>query len=113
MILHLTANGATRLDNAHDFKRLHCAIDLPAQSLALAHSQLAPAARLDDADTAWIDVAWLRRQAPEADAPAWLAQLDQMLAKARPYGWVSDDGQHVKAHVVWAATSPSPLPISA
>ena len=113
MILHLTTDGVARLDDARDFKRLHCEIDLPRQSLALAQTQLAPAARLDDADTAWIDVAWLRHQAPEPDAPAWLAQLDQMLAKARPYGWVSEDGLHVKAHVVWPAASPSPLPISA
>jgi len=104
MILHLCADGALQLQAPHDFARLHCAIDLPASSLVRAQEALAPAARLEDADTAWIAVAWLRGRAPtESDGDGdWQSRLDHMLAKARPHGRVSDDGLHVKAHVVWA-----------
>jgi hypothetical protein len=111
MILQLDLDGSLRLAEPHDFTRLHCALGPPRSSLALVHQQLAGTARLENTDTAWIDVAWLRRQRPvEADAArTWLSQLEHMLAQAQPHGWLSADVLEVKAHVVWPAPA-EPLP---
>lgn len=101
MILHIAMNGSVRLHEPVNFRRLHCEFAMPPACRARAHDLLQGIAHLDG-DDAWIDIGWLRSQAPSGDA-AWPSAFEQMIAQARPYGWVSADGLQVKAHVIWTA----------
>jgi hypothetical protein len=60
--------------------------------------------RLQDADTAFLDVAALHAAAaPRATAANWQSHWDLMLATARSKGWLSEDGASLQVHVVSAA----------
>ena len=59
--------------------------------------------RFDDPATAWVSVAALRNWEGLRDAPAWQEGLTAMIEKARPYGWIAEDGQSIKAHVEWGS----------
>ena len=61
--------------------------------------------RLQDADTAFLDVAALHAAAaPRATAADWQPQWDSMLATARSKGWLSEDGASLQVDVVSAAS---------
>ncbi|MGA0571316.1 hypothetical protein ACO2Q9_11420 [Variovorax sp. VNK109] len=101
MILHLDVHGQVSLAEPSDFRRLHCEFALPAARHDHAAFLLRGIAQLEQ-DGAWIELAWMRTQAPPGDA-SWLHAFEQMIAQARPHGWVSADGLRVKAHVMWTA----------
>lgn len=111
MILHIDIHGHVALHEATDFRRLHCEFALSPGQRDLTAALLQDIAHLEG-DDAWIDVRWMRSQAPRGDA-AWLCGFEQMLAQARPYDCVSADGLRVKAHVIWTAPDlaapPAPL----
>lgn len=102
MIIQLDINGRLRLAAPDDFGRLHCEFVQSSAHLSEVRAWLAGAVELESADIAWIQLSWLRLQAPK---PEWMQDLDRMIARASPFGWVSPDGQRVKAHVVWADTA--------
>jgi hypothetical protein len=49
---------------------------------------------------AWLDISWLREAAGERDA-RWEGGFEGMVAHAGEYGWLSADGNRVRAHVDW------------
>jgi hypothetical protein len=60
--------------------------------------------RLQDADVAFLDAAALRAAAePRATAPDWAGRWDEMMARARSKGWVSDDGASIQVRIESAA----------
>lgn len=101
MILQVNIDGRVSLGERAEFGRLHCEFHRAVSHVASIAGVLEGIAELEGADAAWIDVAWLRGQGPEADA-GWHESFDRMIAGARPYGWVSADGRRVKAHVIWS-----------
>jgi hypothetical protein len=58
---------------------------------------LRPFGRLDGEGHAWIEVMALKASAAGRVADDWLASFDAMIAKARDRGWLSDDGDEVRA----------------
>lgn len=103
MIVQLDANGQLGLAAPGDFSRLHCEFIQSASQVSAVRELLKGTIELEGADVAWIQLAWLRRQAP-LSSEAWVDEFDRMIARAKPHGWVSSDGQRVKAHVIWAHT---------
>jgi len=60
--------------------------------------------RLQDADVAFLDAAALRAAAePRATSPDWANRWDEMMARARSKGSVSDDGASIQVRVESAA----------
>ncbi|MDT0277330.1 hypothetical protein [Blastococcus goldschmidtiae] len=60
--------------------------------------------RMQDAGTAQLDAAALRAAAePRATAADWTAQWDEMVARARSEGRLSDDGASIRVQVQPAA----------
>lgn len=101
MILRIDTHGKVSLAEPANFRRLHCEVALAPARRDRAALLLQGIASLE-ADDAWIEIAWMRRQSPDGD-PSWLHAFEQMIAQARPHGWVSADGLRVKAHVMWTA----------
>jgi hypothetical protein len=102
MIVHLNTDGRLTLAAPEDFKRLHCAFASPPSEAPLVCAQLAGLVELEGTDAAWICLDWMRHQAAEPRA-TWLLELQRMIDWAKPRGWVSPDGQRLKAHVIWDA----------
>ncbi|VFR32539.1 hypothetical protein ANK1_4186 [plant metagenome] len=108
MIVHLNTEGQLSLAERDDFKRLHCEFAQPISHAPAVRQQLAGIAEIEGTEAAWIELDWMRRQAPPTVA-TWLHDLEQMLARAKLHGWVSPDGRRVRAHVIWAAPqTPAP-----
>lgn len=51
----------------------------------------------------WVNIAWLREAAcsvvPEAERSGWIEGFEAMIGYATSKGWVSADGESVRAHI--------------
>jgi hypothetical protein len=92
-----------RVVDVGDLARLHLALGAVTNEEADSALQQAGLGRLEG-ETGWLDVAALRsagdREAGDTD---WAGRFDDMVAKAREKGWVSDDGESLQVHVESAA----------
>ena len=82
-----------RLDEPNDFKGFKVVV----------HGDDASAidtvGRLEDADTAWIQIEAVRKLAGDAADQSWEDGYDAMLAYAREKGWLHDARREIQAHV--------------
>ncbi|TYP87241.1 hypothetical protein [Blastococcus xanthinilyticus] len=94
----------TRVVDVDDLGRLHLALGVVTDEEAADALERSGLGRLQDAGTAFLDVASLRAAAePRARAADWAAQWDRMVAHARSQGWLSEDGASLQVHVESAA----------
>ena len=93
-----------RVVDVDDLGRLHLALGVVTDEEATQALERSGLGRLQDADTAVLDVAALRAAAePRATAPDWVSRWDAMVASARAQGWLSADGAGLQVHVESAA----------
>ncbi|MGY1719868.1 MULTISPECIES: hypothetical protein [unclassified Blastococcus] len=93
-----------RVVDVEDLGRLHLALGAVTDEEAAEALERSGLGRLQDAETATLDVAALRAAAaPRATAPDWDARWDQMIAGARAQGWLSEDGANLRVHIESAA----------
>ncbi|WP_162580476.1 hypothetical protein [Variovorax sp. PBS-H4] len=82
-----------------DFKAfkvvVHAALDVNDRVL----KDFAGTARFEDDQACWVSQAGLRTLAGPLATPQWLADLDAMVSKARPHGWIDDSTGDIRAHV--------------
>ena len=87
-----------------DLGRLHLALGEVTDEEAAEVLERAGLGRFRDADTAFLDAAALRAAAePRATAPDWIRRWDELMAKARSQGWLSEDGASLQVRVESAA----------
>lgn len=98
MIVVLQADGSFRLDEPDDFRRFKVVVAGRRDMVADLRGRFDGIVDFADADTAWVAIAALRGSTTEA---AWLRQLDTMIEKAAPHGWIDEAGRRVRAHVEW------------
>lgn len=93
-----------RIVDIDDLGRLHLALGEVTDEEATEVLEQAGLGRFRDADTALLDVAALRAAAePRATAPDWIRRWDELMAKARSQGWLSEDGASLQVKVESAA----------
>ena len=93
-----------RIVDIDDLGRLHLALGEVTDEEATEVLERAGLGRFRDADTALLDVAALRAAAePRATAPDWIRRWDELMAKARSQGWLSEDGASLQVKVESAA----------
>lgn len=93
-----------RVVDVDDVARLHLALGAVTDEEAARSLESSGLGRLQDAETAVLDVAALRAAAePRATAPDWSAQWDRMIAHARSAGRLSEDGANLQVQVESAA----------
>jgi hypothetical protein len=93
-----------RVVDIDDLGRLHLALGEVTDEEASEVLERSGLGRLQDGDTALLDVAALRAAAePRADAADWSARWDAMIAYARSQAWLSDDGATLQVRVESAA----------
>ena len=102
MIIDVTASGVT-LRDPRDFGDFHVEV---AQHVDLAEAlTVAGAGRVaDDADV-FVSTGWIRDAMAERedDDEEWQSGFEAMLGLARSKGWIAEDGDGIRAHVVPAA----------
>ncbi|MCA0144915.1 hypothetical protein [Blastococcus sp. LR1] len=93
-----------RVVDVDDLGRLHLALGVVTDEEAGQALEHAALGRLQDAETAFLDVAALRAAAePRATAPDWSTRWDAMITSARTHGWLTADGSGLQVHVESAA----------
>lgn len=99
--MYLEVDAGTAVPNVRepqDLRRLDVRV-LAGSSTAVADCLASSGfGRLAGADVAWLDVAALRAGCG-AQSAQWAEQFAAMIAYAAGQGWVSEDGQHVQAHI--------------
>jgi hypothetical protein len=99
MYISVTKTFEVRLEEPADFKKFHLEAAHPVSAAAKVGAALAGIATLDDTGQAWVSAAWLRAR-PGADA-AFRDGLAKMIEKAKPYGWIDEAKDAIKAHIKW------------
>jgi hypothetical protein len=93
-----------RVVDIDDLGRLHLALGEVTDEEAAEVLARAGLGRFEDSETVLLDIAALRAAAePRATAPDWQSRWEEMVAKARSAGWLSEDGASLKVHVESAA----------
>jgi hypothetical protein len=93
-----------RVVDVDNLTALHLALGQVTDDEAAEALARAGLGRMQNAETAHLDVAALRAAAePRASAPDWVRKWDAMIAYARSKGWLSDDGARLQVHVESAA----------
>ena len=104
MIICVDESLRVRLDEPDDFRRFSVRIESPGLKVEEVQGALREIAVLEDAETAWVEERALRTW-PELEGDrAWQSGLDEMIAEAKPHGWVDEQKQRIKAHVEWGET---------
>ena len=94
-----------RVVDVDDLGRLHLALGMVTDEEATQALEHAGLGRLTDADTAVLEVAALHAAAqPRSSSADWQTRWDEMIAKARSQGWLSEDGAGLQVHVESAAS---------
>ncbi len=94
-----------RVVDVDDRGRLHQARGAVTDEEAAEALEHAGLGRLQDGETALLDVAALHAAAePRAAGSGWQSQWDEMMAKARSQGWLSEDGASLQVPIESAAS---------
>ena len=89
-----------------ELSRLHLALGAVTDEEASQALERSGLGRLQDAETAFLDVAALRAAAePQATAAGWVGRWDEMIAEARAQGRLSPDGATLQVQVESAASA--------
>lgn len=93
----LITDAGVQVEEPNDFGSLALVTRVPLDTTVatLQSSGLAPG--IEDGH-AWLSITVLKRAAATGD-DGWAGRFDQMIDAVRPYGWVSEDGRHVRAHL--------------
>ena len=102
MIVAIDAARTVRLEQPLDFKRFHVEIAAPRSELAALRKAFAAYGVIEDESQAWVDANALRQWPALAGNAEYASGLGQMLDYAARKGWMSADGNRVRAHIVWA-----------
>jgi hypothetical protein len=94
-----------RVVDVDELGRLHLALGVVTDEEATEALEHSGFGRLRDGETALLDVAALHAAAePRSAVPDWQSRWDEMIAKARSQGWLSDDGATLQVQVESAAS---------
>lgn len=102
MIFSVTASGAVSLLDTCNLRKFHVECGRPRPPDGDAAVVTASGLRFADQDTAWVEIACLKRMDPFAGSEERVRELEAMVQKAKPHGWVSENGEEIRAHVIWS-----------
>jgi hypothetical protein len=98
MIIDVTASGVS-LRDPRDFTDFH--VEVP-DGLDLAEALTVAGAGRAIGDDVFVSAAWVRDVMAERedDDEEWQTGFEAMLGLARSKGWIAEDGDGIRAHVV-------------
>ena len=102
------STGSSTLREVEDLNRLSVTLDQPGNADQIDRA-LGDLGRPDGVDHAWLNIENLRRASGRADDPAWTERFDAMISFAGSRGWLTAEGDAVRAHVVSPTAPPEDL----
>ena len=98
MIIDVTASGVS-LRDPRDFRDFHVEV---ADGIDLAEALTVAGAGRAVGKDVFVSTAWVRDAMSERedDDDAWQTGFEAMLGLARSKGWIAEDGDGIRAHVV-------------
>jgi hypothetical protein len=89
-------NGTISLVDGEDFSRfsLLCS-DAAYPSPGLTSGNI----EIESENVAWIPISTVIQLRGEQATPTWISQLQGMIEKARPFGWIDDSRHCIRAHI--------------
>jgi len=90
------SDGTISLVNGEDFSRfslLCCEAACPPPGLISGNIEI------ESEKVAWIPISTVIQLRGQQATPAWISQLERMVEKARPFGWIDDSRQRIRAHI--------------
>jgi hypothetical protein len=101
MFIKVSANGRVTLEDRDNFRAFKLVIDGSTEQLDAARKVLSGTAELLDSTHAWIFEEALRKRPETANDATWQQNLDAMVEKAKPHGWIDEQKKAIKAHIEW------------
>ena len=98
-ILLAEGQSGAQLEEPEDCMRFHVVLRDIGIYAAQSMLQADDIGRLEDNDTAWINVAAVRKLAEGRVSADWSERFQQMLDYAMSKGWVSEDGADLQAFI--------------
>ena len=98
-ILLAADNSTARLVEPNDCMRFHLTIRDLSDEAAQQLLQVDSVGRIADAETAWINVAAVRKLAEDQVPADWSERFQNMLDYAASKGWLNADGTAIQAHI--------------
>ncbi len=102
MIVRLDASGP-RLDDADNFRAFKVVVEAAASEREAITKAATDAVRFETDEQAWVAISALESWPGHGQDAQFRASLQAMIEKAKPFGWISEDGRFVRAHVEWLA----------
>ena len=101
MFVKVAADGSVSLEEKDNFRAFKVVVECGPARLDQVRRALSGTAEVQDQGHAWIYQQALRKRPEVAGDAAWQSNLDSMIEKARPHGWVDDAKKAIKAHIEW------------
>jgi hypothetical protein len=101
MFIKLAADGAVTLEDRDNFRAFKLVIEGGPKRLDQARRALMNIAEIIDDGHAWIFEQALRQRPEVAGNAGWENNLNAMIEKARPHGWIDEQKKAIKAHIEW------------
>ena len=100
MIIDVTASGVS-LRDPRDFRDFHVEV---AEGVDLAEALTVAGAGRPSGDEVFVSTGWIREVMAERedDDEEWQTAFEAMRGRARSKGWIAEDGDGIRAHVVRA-----------
>ena len=102
MYLHIDAQLNITLRDQNNFKKFHLEIDVPKACLLDIENKLFGIAVVTSLESAVVSISSLRDWKEIKHKTTWLKSFEDMINKAKKYGWVPNDTD-LKAHIVWSS----------
>jgi len=89
------------LEDIYNFNSLKTVLSTKIDASELV--RIIPGSHIAGENAIWVAIDALQAMGPASEE--WNSGFLAMIAAARPYGWVSDDGKSVRTHVEWELES--------
>ena len=105
MFVKLAIDGSVSLEEKDNFRAFKLVVEGAPKRLDQARRALSNVAEFDDETHAWIYEQALRQRPEVAQDSPWQQNLNTMIEKAKPHGWIDEKRKAIKAHVEWTEKS--------
>ena len=100
MIVRIDAIGLS-LDDAENFRSFKVVVEAAAGDREAISKAVAGVLQFEGDEHAWVAISALENWPGHGEDAQFRASLQAMVVKARPFGWITEDGRAIRAHIDW------------
>jgi hypothetical protein len=100
MIIRIDANGPS-LDDAENFHSFKVVVEAAAGDREAVEKAVAGILQFEGDEHAWVEICALENWPGHGENIGFRTSLQAMIVKAKPFGWIAEDGRSIRAHIDW------------